>query len=785
MESFPLQIEISFKKVFDQYRGRLASDNTLVKERAAAVLEIADTYPALTHGISDHVLLASFQEQIDLVLEDMFSSILENNEIKIATLPYNGLIFKASERYQKIIKAAGPDFKAELNQFSEEDFYKLGCILITNFYYGYNADFKRPSFYKIPDENGLEKTYRLTYNADFISITKTESAPDFTESDFEELLDNFDNLSLWKEKFPPDSYIFSGFVIANLFDATQETNIADFKALLLDKDDYSGILDGQFEHIFQSLFACPDLKVGFSTFNEEEDSLEQVLFNEVKSYLLMGEKQIKSIEALCQTSYYTLFKRNEFYTVSNAMRYHKLYPANTLYKKLVKQHIESCILAPIVDNGKLLGILELVSPTVNKLNSINANKLKDIMPYLDAYLVQAKNRLESELELIIQEECTSIHSSVHWKFTKEARRYYKAISNGNSALFREAVFEDVYPLFGQIDIKGSSEARNIAVQQDLELQLNHVQKIISKIFAIEQLPIYEQLSFRIKDFLEELEYNFQVDSERAVLKFLKTEIIPLFKHLAKKNQGLKELVKEYRELVDSGTGFVYKHRKHYDESVTQINRRMASVLDRKQKEAQLMYPHYFERFKTDGVEHNMYIGESITKNKSFHKIYLYNLRLWQLQVMCEMENSYYKLKESLAVPLDVASMILVFNTPLSLRFRMDEKRFDVDGTYNARYEVIKKRVDKANIKGTEERITQAGKISIIYSQKEDEKEYLKYIKFLQMKKHLDTEIEILDLEDLQGVTGLKAIRVKVLYTRGKEQSKEYYTYEDLMEQIKA
>jgi hypothetical protein len=40
---------------------------------------------------------------------------------------------------------------------------------------------------------------------------------------------------------------------------------------------------------------------------------------------------------------------------------------------------------------------------------------------------------------------------------------------------------------------------------------------------------------------------------------------------------------------------------------------------------------------------------------------------------------------------------------------MDEKRFDVDGTYNARYEVVKKRIDKANIKGTKERITQKRK----------------------------------------------------------------------------
>jgi hypothetical protein len=33
---------------------------------------------------------------------------------------------------------------------------------------------------------------------------------------------------------------------------------------------------------------------------------------------------------------------------------------------------------------------------------------------------------------------------------------------------------------------------------------------------------------------------------------------------------------------------------------------------------------------------------------------------------------------------------------------MDEKRFDVDGTYNARYEVVKKRIDKNNIKERKE-----------------------------------------------------------------------------------
>ena len=264
---------------------------------------------------------------------------------------------------------------------------------------------------------------------------------------------------------------------------------------------------------------------------------------------------------------------------------------------------------------------------------------------------------------------------------------------------------------------------------------------------------------------------------------MKDDINPVLKHLYTEEQ-LRGSIDKYFNDIDDKTHTIYHHRKNYDVTISSINKEMAGLLDQKQVEAQLMYPHYFERFKTDGVEHNMYIGESITKEDSFNPIYLYNLRLWQLQVMCEMENAFYLMQPNFPVKLDVASMILVFNQSLSISFRMDEKQFDVDGTYNARYEIVKKRVDKAFIKGTTERVTQKGKISIVYSQKEDEREYLRYVEFLQSKNYLDSDVEILELQDLQAVTGLKAIRVSVLYHKN-EADKSFYTYDDLMKEIKA
>merc|ERR1712146_839423 len=133
------------------------------------------------------------------------------------------------------------------------------------------------------------------------------------------------------------------------------------------------------------------------------------------------------------------------------------------------------------------------------------------------------------------------------------------------------------------------------------------------------------------------------------------------------------MILKYEASIDMGTESYYDHRRNYDESVTEVNKRLAAVLDKKQEEAQAMFPHYFERYKTDGVEHNMYIGSAIANEREFNSLFLSNLRLWQLQVMVEMENVYYGFKSELPVKLDVTSLMLVYSSPLSIRFRMDEK----------------------------------------------------------------------------------------------------------------
>lgn len=785
--NLPFSLQISFNKLIQRYEALVNSDDPFTAAKARRILKLQEDHPELKDGFSKISVLEQHKEAIQILLQDSFSEVLTLNEIKTASVPYHNFIFNATKRFENIIKTAGPDFELVIKNMPENDWYILSCTIIMSFCYNFNTNFKRPLYYEIPDENGILRIYRITYNADFMEIIPTEAAPKLTQNDFDELLDNFENIDLWKEKFPPNSYISKGFVISNIFDVTDDQSISNIKTTLIGnnkRQDKSFMAD--FQKVFRSLLAVTDLEVGFSIFNKEENTLMKVHDSSINSFLLKAKEQFKCENLFCHYSYDKILKSKANFAISDVDKSFKKSEGQSPQIKVLKeQGFKSAIFAPIAEEGELLAVLELVSKTPKALNSINANKLLGVMPFILSAVKRSKLDEENLIQAIIQRECTSIHPSVKWKFESAARQFMQEQYNGNeNPSFNKISFDNVYPLFGQIDVKGSSEARNSATQKDLALQLTLVEKIVEKAILNERLPIFEQLLFQIKSYQVALKDSFKVDSEQKVTHFFKHEIEPLFRFQLKTKSSITEDIEDYFSKVDTNLEVIYYYRKNYDDTISLINKNMSTLLDKKQVEAQAMYPHFFERFKTDGVEHNMYIGESITKEDSFNELYLYNLRLWQMQVMIDMETAFYNKQHKYPIALDVASMILVFNQPLSIRFRTDEKHFDVDGTYNARYEVVKKRVDKANIKGTDERITAKGKLAIVYSQQEDEYEYLKYVRFLQSKHKLGDEVEILELEDLQGVTGLKAIRVNILY-QDETNTKQFYTYDDLMHTIKS
>lgn len=782
-KEFPLEIKISFHKIIEQYRKQLETEPSKIsRQYLENMLDYISSFPALEQGIESFDNLQKLKDPIRILMKDLFPEILSNTQIKAISVPFHNVIFNSTKKFREILAGAGEDFSLSMRNLNEDLDYIYGCILILNKYYGYDIDYSRPLYYDIPDEKGILRHFRIEMNSDFIELEKGSKTKDITDSDVDQLIQNIEDAELWKEKFPPKSWIFKGFNIISLTDVTVDDAISDLKTTLLQRNTSGKEEIEKFEEIFKSIYKIPTLRVGFTMYNEQDSAFERMMGNRSPSFLLKKEKKIDCRAALDEDAYQKLVNKYQNFSIPNVESLYKSSSENLLLKSLNEEGVKSAIIAPIAKNDILLGLLELVSFEKNELNSINATKLEDILPYIVTAVERSKAEFENRVKAVIQSECTSIHPSVLWIFEKEARKFIRDLDDDGLASFKDITFEDVFPLYGEIDIVASSEARNEAIQRDLLDQLNLINDIICEAEQVEKLDIYEQVKFRIQEFEEDLEESLSTSSEQKVFNLLQREIDPVMDHIEKQTPHLKQKIKDYRKNVNPETGIIYNHRKNYDEAVQQINRTMARYIDRKQVEAQEIYPHYFERYKTDGVEHNIYIGASLAhkKIKPFDKVYLYNLRLWQLSTMCEMENRFYQIQKNMPLKLEAASLLLVYNTTLSIRYRMDEKQFDVDGTYNARYEIIKKRIDKANIKGSEERVTQKGKIAIVYSNRSDEREYLRYIKYLQSKTYLGKKVEMLELEDVQGVIGLKAIRVEVLYHLENEKREEQiFTYADL------
>ncbi len=784
-KDFPVDIRFSLAPVLQKLEERMRiSASSISKNYIKSILDYAKGFPELWDGLAEKEKVENYKDEIHTILENVFPEVLTKNEIKAAAIPFSTTIFNPTARFEQLLKNAGPEYVLSARNMDDQNRYIFVCIIILNEYYKYNFDFSKPLFADIPDKNGMMRHYRMAINADFVTLEPKENAIEITESIAEELIQNVDNIALWKTYFPNNSWILRGMVILNLTDVTIEDAISDLKTTLLfnkdldDDDSYS-----KFEEIFRSLFNNKDLRIGFAEFDPQNKDLFQMDRAFAHSFILDTNTYKDCATALCKDAYGALVMDNKYFVITDVDQYAEDTDHNLLAENLLSQGVKSCILAPIAKGDKLLAVLEVVSPYANELNSINAMKLDEIIPYIVSTVERKRFEKENRIKAVIQSECTSIHPSVLWIFEEEAERYILNQDAGKFHSFRDIILEEVYPLYGQIDIVGSSEARNTAIQKDITVQLKMVSSILETALIYKPMLIYEQIKFRIEEFTSAIKNGLDAGSESEIFDLLQNEINPILDHLDDKIPELQNSIANYKSAINSDTGIVYDHRKNYDDTVLLVNQKLTAFLDLKQQDAQQIYPHYFERYKTDGVEHNIYIGASLTKEERFNMVYLYNLRLWQLRTMCEMENHFYHEQENASLQLDAASMILVFSNTLSIRYRMDEKKFDVDGTYNARYEVIKKRIDKAHVKGSAERITQKGKIAIIYSQDKDAREYARYIKYLQGKKYLGSDLEYLDLEDVQGVVGLKAIRINVLYSHSlpRKNDGDSITYADLME----
>lgn len=758
MELGPFKPIFSFSSFKQKFEELLDSENTSEKLQAKHVLEILKNCPQLELGTESIEGFDAYKEEINQLMSYLFPSVLSNNEIKAAVYPYTNDFIYTSKRFKKIKSDTITDFSktfSNLYQYSEEAIDLLPYAFILNMYYGYNVDFSRPKQITLEEFDGRLRTYRVTFNADFIKIYPNSNAIEITPEILKELLVNTYDISLWHKYFPTGSWTIEGFSLISLIDTTQDEQINQFKTSLIQP------IQNSIEKItsdFRKIFNIDDLQVG--SYRVNGDLLLPPFDSRVATITLLFDQKMTCKNYACSYIHQNLFIEHKITVIPSVDNYHQSTKGNNLSKTLLQKNIKSTILIPIVIHNKLEYIIELAAYNANQLNAINVSKLESLMPFILSHAERSLSEYENQISAVIQNQCTSIHPSVEWKFIEEAIEYLEKKNIGEHPVFKEVVFNEVLPLFGQIDIVGSSIVRNKAIKLDLIQQLSHAKSIFNYLQKNNSVDSYKTYSLKIDLMLIEVNCNFNSSTEQKIHEYFKSTVFSIFKNLLSKEPD-NIILNSYFKFLDYKSRTFYIERKKYDDTVDYINKKLALFIEKKQLDAQLFFPHFFEMFKTDGVEHNMYVGQSITKNKKYNPAIIKHLRFWQLEVMCQMEGYFYEDKVNHSVNLDVASLILAYDIPINIRYKIDEKQFDVDGAYNVRYEMIKKRIDKVHIKNTTERLTQSHKLSVVYSSLEVEREYLSYFKTLSDNHIINNNVEKLELEELSGASGIKALRVTI------------------------
>lgn len=288
------------------------------------------------------------------------------------------------------------------------------------------------------------------------------------------------------------------------------------------------------------------------------------------SFVLQDLPEVDCNNSLFGCSLESILNQNKPFIISNVEQFAQEINNKKLGNYLLSQEIKSCILAPVIKNGKLLGIIELVSSKSRALNSINVNNLNMILPYVIDTLERYNDDMQNQIEAIIQREYTAIHPSVYWKFKKEAVTYFKTQTKDYN--FKEIVFKEVYPLYGQIDIKGSSNHRNETVKEDLKNQLSALIQIFENQQSNTNLVLSEQRTYELQTLLTQLDTPLKADTEQQMQLYIENEIHPILRNtLQADNQNTLE--KNYFESLDPKTGMFYHARKKFDNALSIINKK--------------------------------------------------------------------------------------------------------------------------------------------------------------------------------------------------------------------
>lgn len=758
----PYASRFSFSKLIKTLQDKSKSNQGDVLETTIARLQAAELSLQENMKEGESSLL---QKELDAVMHLVFPAFFLEGQMGYIKGPFENYPFRfQTEDFNAQLGDYECDIKLSNQNLSgpHSPNILLAGAAVLNTFYGQQVEmFVGEGMTLRERETKIERHYRFDVHLDYLEVKKVKPLKQLSPEQIHRLLNNLNDQQLWLEYIPPENFVFEGIVLGFISDVTKAEILSKMKEMAANeggKSDHEEDRD-YLEILARSFLEMPEIQLG-SLQTVDGPWIESLTWSLLRHY--DAELVRPSLEDI-ESAYGQVLVEGKAVIIVDLPKKEHLSP---LEKALIDKGVRSLLLAPIFDDdGRIISIFELASPQPYRFSQLTIIQLEEFISLFAMGTNKFINEMENAVRLTMQQEFTSIHPSVEWKFRQVASKYFwERVVEEKQVGLDTIVFKDVYPLYGQADIVGSSKLRNESISKDLVDNLERVHRLLVTCSNSMHFHLFNIYAEEVQSHCKRLKEGAFVSSDESrIVELLTEQIHPALRKLMPKfSQGSMDLAQAYFDYLDPELDIVYRQRKAYENSVTLINESISHYLMQEEEKMQKTLPHFFEKFQTDGVEYNLYLGQAILEKDEFHSFYLQSFRLWQLILMCGITRLVQKEAKKFPVHLETAQLVFVYNNTLSIRFQMDEKQFDIDGAYNVRYEILKKRIDKAYIKGTDERLTQKGKIAIVWLQDKDRQEYQQYLDHLVRNEYISADIEDLELEKMQGVEGLKAIRVTVL-----------------------
>lgn len=765
-DPFPYARHLSLAPLVERWRARVrqASASASVKPLAADLGALLDATPELEAPDLSAAAVAAHAPLVRMLASTLVPAEGLAAFEAAVTAPYRTDVLHATPGFEAL------GLWAHADAALERLFARHATAEILRQAYGLALP-RAPRTERIADaETGLTRYFRVMLDPRFVRVEPlAQTLPSLDAAEADAVFDDVGALDQLTARFA-GAFAFRGLMLVTAEDATESEARAALGLDLLRQSAMAteaDVLRLQ-EHV-RTILWRPDIAlglVGVERGNRYRGVEAITGARPVGRSLLLGDAALDPAEAeACRSAYTQTLLTSTIVVVDDLA---DCDPCSPHERRLLDAGYRSLMLVPLREDRRLVGLLELGSPRPGAFTPALRRATVELGVVFSTAMKRAADEEENRIQAVIKHRFTAVHPSVEWRFRQEAQR---VLAEGGVGRRRTApiVFHDVFGLYGLTDIRDSSNARLEAIGADLDLQTQLAEAVLDAALDVRPLPALREKRHRLQVLRGSALEGIRVEHETDVLSFLRDEIEPLFATVHGWSAAAGEAAAAYRRALDRDLGFLYRRRRGYEQSVTAINETVARVLEVAQEDAQRIVPHYFERYKSDGVEHNLYAGEAIVEDGGFDRLHLESLRLWQLETICRVAREVEAIKPHLPLPLETVHLVLVQGSPFDVRFRQDEKRFDVDGAYNARYEIMKKRIDKACIVEPEalrgQRVTQPQTLSVVYASIADEMEYRRYLGYLAAEGWIEADVEALELEDLPGVHGLRALRVRIALPR--------------------